>query len=69
MSMKVHTFIGKANLEGLQQMDNQINDWLRRKKCEPVHINQCFGTERHHGSADEPVLITSVWYNGEEEEF
>lgn len=69
MSMKVHTFVGKANLEGLQQMNNHMNDWLRRYKVEPVHIQQSFGQERHHGSADEPVLIISVWYHAEDEEF
>jgi len=69
MSMKVTTFVGKTNLEGLKHMDNQINDWLRRNKVEPLHIKQSFGMERHHGASEEPVLVVSVWYHAEDQEF
>lgn len=61
--MRMHTFVGKMSLEGLTQMDNHINDFLKRTKIEPVHIKQSFGAERHHGSNEEPVLLITVWYH------
>ena len=69
MSVKVMTFVGKVNLEGLQHMDSQINDWMRRNKVEPLHIKQSVGEERHHGGSQEPVVVITVWFHADEEEF
>lgn len=61
--MKVQTFMGKASMEALAQMDHHINDWLARNHITPLHIKQTFGMGRHHdGRSDEPILIISVWY-------
>ena len=60
--MKIQTFIGKSNIEGLHQMDNHINEWIRRNKVKPITIHQFSGQERHHGQNEEPVVITSIWY-------
>jgi len=65
---KVQTFMGKANLDGLHQMDDHINAWLRRHKVTPIHVNQSFGSERHHGGNEEPVVVISIWYEKEEED-
>jgi len=69
MSMKVQTFMGKASLDGLQHMDDQINNWLRKNHVEPVHIKQSFGSERHHGGQEEPVVVITIWYHAEDETF
>ncbi len=61
--MKIQTFIGKSNIEGLHQMDNHINEWIRRNKIKPITINQFAGLERHHGQNEEPVVVTSIWYD------
>jgi hypothetical protein len=67
--MKIHTFVGKISIEGLQQMDDQINSWMKRLGVEPVHIKQSLGMERHHGGqTEEPVLVVSVWYQEEDED-
>lgn len=66
--MKVHTFVGKISIEGLQQMDDLINAWLERNGVTPIQIKQSLGMERHHGGAsEEPVLVISVWYEPEDE--
>ena len=65
--MKVQTFMGKASVAGLQQMDCHINDWMTRTGNVPVQIKQSFGFDRHHdGRQDEPVVVISVWYNESE---
>jgi len=60
--LKVRTFSGKTSMEGLHQMDNHINEWLERTRIVPLHIKQSFGSERHHGQNDEPVVIVSIWF-------
>lgn len=63
--MKVQTFLGKASMEGLAQMDHHINEWLERNHVTPVHVSQSFGMGRHHdGRGDEPIVITSIWFEG-----
>lgn len=69
MAIKVHSFIGKVNIEGLHMMDDHINEWMRRNKITPVHIKQVFGTERHHGTNEEPIMITSIWYEHTDNSF
>ena len=46
--MKVQTFMGKATIEGLHQMDQHINEWMKRTDVVPAQIQQSFGTEQHH---------------------
>jgi len=66
--MKVHTFLGKASMEGLKHMDEQINQWLDRHEVVPAHIKQSFGMDQHHdGRRQEPVLVISIWYEGGKE--
>ncbi|HIJ66014.1 MAG TPA: hypothetical protein HPP77_08690 [Candidatus Hydrogenedentes bacterium] len=61
--MRVQTFVGKAGVEALRQMDEHINAWLEDNHVEPKFVKQCFGYGRHHDvSSDEPVVLVSVWY-------
>ncbi len=61
--MRVQTFIGKVSMDGLRQMDAQINHWLEVHKAEPKFVSQCFGIEPHREvTSREPVIITSIWY-------
>ena len=60
---KVQSFIGKVSIAGLQQMDTQINDWLKRSKIKPVYVGQSFGTDIHHdGRGNEPIIVITVWF-------
>lgn len=63
MAIKVKTFVGKCNMEGLHQMDDHINEWLKRNDVAIRQITQTFGEERFHGGNSEPVVITSVWHD------
>ncbi len=61
--MRVQTFLGKVSVEALHQMDEHINHWLETHEVEPRRITQTFGYERtRDGGAQEPVVVTSVWY-------
>ena len=61
--MKVKTFMGKVSIEGLNQMDRHINEWLKRTKAEPKLVQQSFGADIHHdGRRQEPIVVTSVWF-------
>jgi len=66
--MRIQTFIGKSNIEGLHQMDEHINEWMRRNKVNPTMVRQSCGQERHHGQNDEPVVIITIWYEGDSED-
>jgi hypothetical protein len=67
--MRVQTFIGKGNTEGLHQLDTHINDWLRRTKVTPAHVLQSLGVERYvEGRNQEPIVVVSVWYKEKEVE-
>ena len=67
--MKVQSFLGKVTIEGLHQMDHHINEWLKRRRVTPLHIKQSFGSEKFHdGRNQEPIVVITVWYEGEEEE-
>lgn len=65
--MKMRTFVGKCNMEGLHQMDDHINEWMKRSSIEPIHVKQTFGEERFHGGNSEPVVIVTVWYEPKDE--
>jgi hypothetical protein len=61
--MKMHTFMGKVNIEGLHQLDNQINQWLQDNPVEVKDVRQSFGMHKHHdGRREEPVLLITLWY-------
>jgi hypothetical protein len=61
--MRVHTFVGKLSMEGLSRMDEQINSWLETNQVTPALITQTSGLDHHRETASqEPVLITSIWY-------
>ena len=67
--MKVQTFIGKVSIDGLNQMDNHINEWMKKNNVTPVQIRQSFGSNIHHdGRKQEPIIIVSLWYEKDEEE-
>ncbi|MFP4501771.1 MAG: hypothetical protein ACLFTT_12275 [Candidatus Hydrogenedentota bacterium] len=61
--MKVHTFMGKVNIEGLHQMDHQINNWLLDHDVEIKEVRQCYALHKHHdGRREEPVIVSTLWY-------
>lgn len=62
--MQVQTFLGKVTIEGLHQLDQHINTWIKRHNVTPVHVLQSFGSEKHHdGRSSEPIIVTSIWYD------
>lgn len=64
--MKVHTFLGKVSIDGLHQLDTHINEWFADHNVKIVEIRQSFGMHKHHdGRHEEPVLLITVWYEGE----
>lgn len=61
--MRVKTFLSKVGVDGLRQMDEDINEWLAKNNVEPRFVTQSCGNERHLQHPElEPVLVTSVWY-------
>ncbi len=67
--MKVQTFLGKVSIDGLHQMDDHINGWLKRNNITPVQVKQSFGNDRHHdGRNAEPIVIITIWYESNEHE-
>lgn len=68
--MKVQSFMGKVTMEGLHQMDQHINTWLKRNHVKPLHIKQSFGSERFHdGRNQESIVVITIWFEeGEEKE-
>lgn len=69
MAIRMHSFLGKVNIEGLHMMDDHVNEWLKRHQVTPIHIKQSFGSERHHGAEAEPILVITVWYEAKEDAF
>ncbi len=65
--MRVQSFMGKVSIEGLHQLDDHINNWVKRSGAHPTMVNQCFGLDRpHDGRAQEPIVVVTIWYEGEE---
>ena len=61
--MRVQTFVGKVNIEFLQQMDDHINNWLAEHNVEPKIVKQSFGYERcRESNTQEPVIVVTIWY-------
>lgn len=66
MTLRVQTFMGKVSVDALQQMDTHINKWLADHPVSVKTITQSYGYERpREGAAQEPVIVTSVWYEEE----
>ena len=63
--MKIQSFIGKSNLDGLHHMDEHINNWMKENNIIPMHVTQTSGCERFHGGDEEPIIVTSIWYDNE----
>ena len=61
--MKVQTFIGKSNVDGLHLMDEHINNWMDEYNITPIHVTQTSGCERFHGGNEEPIIVTSIFYD------
>ncbi len=61
--MRVQSFMGKVTLEGLHQMDNLINDWIKRTKPKIIHIVQSPCTiVRHDGRDQETIIVITILY-------
>ncbi len=66
--MKVQSFMGKVTNEGLHQMDQHVNTWLKRHQVKPVHVKQSFGSERFHdGRNQESIIVITLWYEEDPE--
>ncbi|MCX8064437.1 MAG: hypothetical protein N3G21_04615 [Candidatus Hydrogenedentes bacterium] len=66
--MRVQSFMGKASLEGLHQMDNLINEWIKRTKPKIIQITQSPCTVvKHDGRDQETIIVVTILY--EESEF
>lgn len=67
--MRVKTFVAKLSVESVHDMDSTISKWLERHKVTPTMVTQTIGDEKgHDGRPNEPVLVTSVWYEQPKEE-
>ncbi len=65
--MRVQSFIGKASVEGLHQLDHLINDWIKRTRLKILQITQCpCSTTRHDGRDQETIIIVTVLYQESE---
>ncbi len=65
--MRVQSFIGKASVEGLHQMDNLINDWIKRTRPKIIQIAQCPCTSaRHDGRDQETIIVVTILYQESE---
>ncbi len=61
--MRVQTFVSKVGVDTLHEMDEHINKWLELHNVEPKMVTQSCGSEPHRDvQAEEPVVITSIWY-------
>ncbi len=66
--MKVQSFMGKATIEGLHQMDQLINTWMVKHQVTPVFVKQSFGLEKFHdGRSQESIVVITLWYEGGKE--
>lgn len=61
--MRVQSFIGKASVEGLHQMDNLINEWIKRTKPRIIQITQSPCTViKHDGRDQETIIVVTILY-------
>ena len=60
-SCRVRTFHGKLSSQGLEYMDNQINEWLDgHPQVEVKFVTSSVGV--FEGKMREPALILNLWY-------
>jgi hypothetical protein len=60
-SIRVRSFHGKLSEQGMDFMDNQINEWLdNHPEIEIKFVTSAIGT--FEGKIREPALVLNVWY-------
>lgn len=60
-AIRVRSFHGKLSEQGLDFMDNQINDWLDgHPEIEVKQVTTSIG--QFEGKIREPALVVNVWY-------
>ena len=60
-SVRVRTFHGKLSEQGMDYMDNQINEWLdSNPDIEVKFVTSTVG--QFEGKIREPALVLNVWY-------
>ncbi len=65
--MRVHSFVGKASVNGLQQMDSLINDWIKRTRPKILSMTQCPCLTTTHGDKDEEtIIVVTILYEESE---
>lgn len=60
-SVRIRTFHGKLSQQGLEYLDNQVNEWLdAHPEVEVKSVTSTVGT--FEGKMREPALILNLWY-------
>jgi len=60
-AVRVRSFHGRLNDDGLRRMDDRINEWLdTHKEIEVKNVTSCIG--QWDDKAKEPALVLTVWY-------
>jgi hypothetical protein len=60
-SVRLRTFHGKLSQQGLEYLDNQVNEWLdAHPEVEVKNVTSTVGT--FEGKMREPALILNLWY-------
>lgn len=60
-SVRLRTFHGRLSQQGLEYMDNQVNEWLdAHPEVEVKFVTSTVGT--FEGKMREPALILNLWY-------
>ncbi len=60
-AIRVRTFHGKLSEQGMDFMDNQINEWLdNHPEIEIKFVTSAIG--QFEGKIREPALVLNVWY-------
>ena len=60
-SVRIRTFHGKLSQQGLEYLDNQVNEWLdAHPEVEVKNVTSTVGT--FEGKMREPALILNLWY-------
>ncbi len=63
----MQSFIGKASVEGLHQMDSLINDWIKRTRPKILLMTECpCPTSRHDERDQETIIIVTILYQESE---
>ncbi|HOV33645.1 MAG TPA: hypothetical protein PLX23_09810 [Candidatus Hydrogenedens sp.] len=65
--MRVQSFIGKASVDGIHQMDNLINEWIKRARPKILLMTQCpCSTSTHDERDKETIIIVTILYQESE---